>query len=132
MNNIFKAGDFTSGKMGDIFKQCYLHRIAIINHKQFGQSYMIPKESFKTLALNELLKIDGFLFFVQDEFAGDTDGIETFKQADDEECFNAIDDFFNRGFFEIDDYLQKNWFDVFSFAVMYNGGACDYVENKTV
>lgn len=30
------------GKMGEIFKQCYFRDIAIINHKQFGKSYMIP------------------------------------------------------------------------------------------
>lgn len=40
----YKAGDFTSGKMNEIFKQAY-NSCSVIRHKQFGDFYMLP-ESF--------------------------------------------------------------------------------------
>lgn len=46
--NTYKAGDFTSGKMGQIFKDVFFdNNTTVINHKQFGECYMIPKERMK-------------------------------------------------------------------------------------
>jgi hypothetical protein len=42
----YKAGDFTSGKMGKIFKQCFSEDKVIINHKQFGRFYMVSEDIF--------------------------------------------------------------------------------------
>ena len=44
----YKAGDFSSGKMGKIFKQCFTEDKVIINHKQFGRAYMISEDIIAT------------------------------------------------------------------------------------
>ena len=52
---IFKAGDFTSGKMGQIFKEAFMGlETTTINHKQFGDCYLIPKSEMKQ-AVNFML-----------------------------------------------------------------------------
>jgi hypothetical protein len=58
MSNEFKAGDFTSGKMGEIFKTCYMGGLAIINHKQFGNAYLIPEDEIRLMALAKLKPLD--------------------------------------------------------------------------
>lgn len=120
MNNIFKAGDFTSGKMGEIFKQCYIHDIAIIDHKQFGRAYMIPDVFFRVLAKNELLKIKEFTEFVEINFGS----VDEFALADDNRCFEKIEGYFG-GELEFFD-----WFSILSHAIILNSGACDYVNSK--
>jgi hypothetical protein len=59
--NKFRAGDFTSGKMGQIFKEVFMGReTTIINHKQFGECYVIPKTEMKkevNFILGSLLNI---------------------------------------------------------------------------
>ncbi len=60
--NNFKAGDFTSGKMGEIFKGVFMDsRTTIINHKQFGDCYVIPKSEMKeavNFVFNSFLKLE--------------------------------------------------------------------------
>jgi hypothetical protein len=47
----YKAGDFTSGKMGEIFKNCFMDsRTVVINHKVFGDCYMIPEGDIKRVS----------------------------------------------------------------------------------
>lgn len=50
--NEFKAGDFTGGKMGEIFRTCCFQDLAIINHKQMGRIYMMPEDLVRTITLN--------------------------------------------------------------------------------
>ena len=107
MNNIFKAGDFTSGKMGDIFKQCYLHDIAIIRHKQFGESYMIPTDLFRALAKSELLKIEKFREFADMNFGSQ----QAFFDAYDDHCFEEITEYFGG---ELD---CLDWFIILSYVL---------------
>jgi hypothetical protein len=59
----FKAGDFTSGKMGDIYKECYKNEVAVINHKQFGISYLVPEIVIISQCLMLLQADDKFLEF---------------------------------------------------------------------
>lgn len=121
MNNIFKAGDFTSGKMADIFKKCYMNDIAIIDHKQFGRSYMIPVEFFRALAKNEMLQLKSFVEFVEINFGS----VDAFNLADDEHCFKEIKEYFG-GEVEAD-----NWFSILAHATILNGGICNYVRKST-
>jgi hypothetical protein len=58
MNNEFKAGDFTSGKMGAIFKSCHMDKLAVITHKQFGTAYLVPESEVRLIALNKLRALD--------------------------------------------------------------------------
>lgn len=102
MSNKFKAGDFTSGKMADIFKACYIRDIAVISHKQFGESYMIPSEFFRVLAKKHLLKNPRFKEFSDMNFGS----AQAFLQAEDSHCFEEIEEYFG-GEIDID-----NWFDV--------------------
>lgn len=58
----YKAGDFTSGKMGEIFKSVFMEPYTtVINHKQFGDCYIIPKNRMKdavNFALSSFLGIE--------------------------------------------------------------------------
>ena len=65
MSNEFKAGDFTSGKMGDIYKECYRNELAVINHKQFGKAYLIPEQFLCELVVNNLHKNKKFKTFIK-------------------------------------------------------------------
>ena len=58
MNNEFKAGDFTSGKMGAIFKSCHLDKLAVITHKQFGVAYLVPENEIRLMVLDKLKALD--------------------------------------------------------------------------
>ena len=56
--NNFKAGDFTSGKMGEIFKTCHMDKLAVITHKQFGTAYLVPEDEIRLMALDKLRAFD--------------------------------------------------------------------------
>jgi len=100
----FKAGDFTSGKMGEIFKSCFIDDIAVINHKQFGKAYMIPDVFFRVLAQNQLLKNKKFRDFADMNFGS----VQSFIQSDDEASFQEIEEFYGCTM------IFDNWFDVLS------------------
>lgn len=80
MNNKFKAGDFTSGKMNEIFKVAseYFSDGAKINHKQLGDFSLVGDRMIETI-YNEILRTNFGIF----------------KSADDgmyKSCFNFIDE----------------------------------------
>ena len=54
----FKAGDFTKGKMKDIFINCYQGDVDCvrIRHESFGDSYLIPVNTAKVMCLGAALK----------------------------------------------------------------------------
>ena len=56
----YKAGDFTSGKMGEIFKKCFTDDVCVISHKQFGTMYLINEDPIRVLAIDLLTKSWGF------------------------------------------------------------------------
>ena len=56
---IYKAGDFTNGKMNDIFKEAFGCGSASINHKQFGSFYLVNGYSNEMLARRIYAKIAG-------------------------------------------------------------------------
>ena len=103
----FKAGDFTSGKMNEIFKECYLNDTAVINHKQFGVSYLVPEDLIRVQCLMFLQADHRFTEF--ERFAiGDT-GLEN-KMADQEfsklakkDQLHWIEDFFEE---EVDTWME--------------------------
>ena len=52
----FKAGDFTSGKMGEIFQTSFMsNKVAIIKHKQFGRAVLVPE--------SDLMQLVNFIFY---------------------------------------------------------------------
>ena len=58
----YKAGDFTSGKMGEIFKTCFQQDSVLINHKQFGDMFLINSDNVRVLCVVDYLAkigIDG-------------------------------------------------------------------------
>ncbi|MCP4267999.1 MAG: hypothetical protein GY777_20915 [Candidatus Brocadiaceae bacterium] len=65
MSNEFKAGDFTSGKMAEIFKTCCFQDLAIINHKQFGKIYMIPEELIAAMTINAFIASPKGIEFIE-------------------------------------------------------------------
>ena len=102
----FKAGDFTSGKMADIFKACYMRDIAIISHKQFGKSYMIPEEFFRNMSINLLMKNKKFKEFAIMNLGSEQD----FMQSGDVVLFEEIGEFFGG-------LIIDHWFDVLPHAI---------------
>ena len=100
MTEVFKAGDFTSGKMAEIFKECFFKDIAHINHKQFGDAYLIPLEVIRVLAIELLGKTEKGRDLMA--YAGNDDSCQGFLQLSKEEQLHHIDDFFLGG---IEDWL---------------------------
>tara|TARA_R110002020_G_scaffold318054_1_gene533653 strand:- start:456 stop:833 length:378 start_codon:yes stop_codon:yes gene_type:complete len=112
----FKAGDFTSGKMGEIFKSCYIEDgITTISHKQFGLSYLIPEQYVKFVCIHiikqdkgilDLLKEDHSISVVNEFLTGDSnDGLE-----------------FISNYFMVD---LDTWFEVLVNIAFLRGGDCD-------
>jgi|TARA_R110000744_G_scaffold293749_1_gene404027 hypothetical protein len=99
----YRAGDFTSGKMGEIFKQCYLRDMAVINHKQFGKAYLMPEEIVRTCVLNILLKQKGFIGYIKG-IVDKNSGEQEFLQQHEKFQLHAIEDYFEDEF--------QNWFSV--------------------
>lgn len=99
----YRAGDFTSGKMGEIFKQCYLKDIAVINHKQFGKAYLMPEEIVRVCVLNILLKQKGFGRYIKGIVSKDS-GEQDFLQQHEKYQMHSIEDYFEEEF--------ESWFSV--------------------
>lgn len=106
MTDIFKAGDFTSGKMSEIFKKCFIEDLAVINHKQFGKAYMIPEE---TLAVSVKVILENNESFSKYMKYADPNG--DFWINEDEFIFHAISDYYN-------DHAD-NWLEVLSLIGRY-------------
>lgn len=105
MENIFKAGDFTSGKMAEIFKSCFFGGdfgdLAIINHKQFGTAYLIPEDSIRiacTLILNRSKSFQNYMNYC------DRDG--DFWTNEEEAIFHFIGDYYEDHVNHWDDVLR--------------------------
>ena len=92
--DVYKAGDFTSGKMSEIFKQCFIKDLAKINHKQHGMAYMIPEEIIRVLALVLFDKVPGGREYalVVSPKKGD------FIKLHQDDQMHAIEDFYNEEF----------------------------------
>ena len=92
--NNYKAGDFTSGKMGEIFKSVFMDsRTTVINHKQFGDCYIIPKEDMKQstiFVLSSLLAIH----------VNDDTGLMLLKADSDKPVLEQVKDSPYTGFLE--------------------------------
>ena len=93
----FKAGDFTSGKMGEIFKECYFNSATIINHKQFGKSYMIPVDMIRIIVLNITSKRPNFKDFA-DGFLFKGSTIQDIGNLDQEKQLMAMCEFYEEDF----------------------------------
>lgn len=98
----FKAGDFTSGKMGEIFKTCH-HSLdlATISHKQFGDANLIPVEFIEFIATRGLSRNCLFNQFLDSERSMSIDDFMSFKS---ETKFEIVNDFLCDGF--------TSWFDM--------------------
>ena len=99
----FKAGDFTSGKMGDIFKSCH-HSLDLVfvDHKQFGAANLIPEEYIAFIVVRALKDNTHFKGFIESE----CDGLSFlgFTELTYDDAFNVINDYLCEGF--------SSWFDV--------------------
>jgi len=103
MSNEFKAGDFTSGKMGEIFKECFLRDVAVINHKQFGKAYMIPESIVRTMVLNILEKRNHFKEYAKGWESKEAT-FQDFLKLDEGEQMHVIQDYYSDHF--------GSWFEV--------------------
>ena len=103
MSNEFKAGDFTSGKMGEIFKECFLRDVAVINHKQFGKAYMIPESIVRTMVLNILEKRNHFKEYAKGWESKEAK-FQDFLKLDEGEQMHVIQDYYSDHF--------GSWFEV--------------------
>tara|TARA_R110000851_G_C12976340_1_gene555866 strand:+ start:142 stop:456 length:315 start_codon:yes stop_codon:yes gene_type:complete len=97
----FKAGDFTSGKMGKIFKGCFIGGSVTITHKQFGKSYLVSEELLRAAILNILMKHDAFESYISNEFCGD---IQEYLKHDEDVQRRYISEFYKDSF--------TNWIEV--------------------
>ena len=109
--NTYKAGDFTSGKMGDIFRNCFRDDYVIITHKQFGRSYLVDEDIIKSMAITKLQLDSKFVKHYQFY----TGGLETaepepkdFRLMCDEVQMQCIRDFYEGHI--------SNWFEVLQVA----------------
>ena len=69
----FKAGDFTSGKMSEIFKHCFTEEsTTVINHKQHGKLFMIPERYMAFMVNRALHQNKHFNDFLKSEYPKDT------------------------------------------------------------
>ena len=102
----FKAGDFTSGKMGEIFRECFIKDGVVISHKQFGKAYLIPEDIIHAIVLFKLEKNAEFNEFAS--FRDSKDG--TFKDylsLESDLQMRVIQAYFSNDF--------EYWFDVLIF-----------------
>lgn len=98
----YKAGDFTSGKMGEIFKKCHQSLdLVYIDHKQFGAANLISEEYIAFIVCRSVGLNEKFKKFYFEEYSGT--GIE-FVDLNYEMAFNVINDFLCDGF--------ASWFDM--------------------
>ena len=110
--NTYKAGDFTSGKMGEIFKNCFRDDYVTITHKQFGVMYLVDEEIIKTMAISKLQRSKSFEKY-QKLCTGWKEGCKfspsrMFGILDAEAQMHYIEDFFEDEF--------CNWFEVLQVA----------------
>ena len=100
VNKRFKAGDFTSGKMGEIFKTCHHSMdLVYIDHKQFGAANLIPEEYIAFIVCRGVKLNKKFNDFYAGEYKGDD-----FSGLDYDQAFDVINDFLCDGF--------ESWFDM--------------------
>ena len=103
----FKAGDFTSGKMSEIFKECYINDTAVINHKQFGVSYLVPEDLIRVQCLLFLQSDPKFVefqrFAVGDPVLKKGKESQEFSKLPKEDQMHWIEDFFEE---EVDTWLE--------------------------
>tara|TARA_R110000824_G_C15002762_1_gene656421 strand:+ start:415 stop:738 length:324 start_codon:yes stop_codon:yes gene_type:complete len=102
MSNEFKAGDFTSGKMGEIFKACFLRGGAEISHKQFGNAFLIPEDTIREIVLIILFKREDFERYVTGICHMDSDPSD-FAKLKPESQKHYIEDYFED---ECDNWYQ--------------------------
>jgi|GEM_PF-6340321 len=109
--NIYKAGDFTSGKMGEIYKNCFRDDYVVITHKQFGSMYLVDEEIIKTMAIRRLL-INGEFERHYQFYTGELEIAESepknFWLMCDETQMQCIRDFYEGHI--------NNWFEVLQVA----------------
>jgi len=103
MSDEFKAGDFTSGKMGEIFKSCFIKDMAVINHKQFGKAYMIPEEIVRVVVINLLSKHNEFYKYSKG-ICGRNSDIQAFMKLEAKAQMHYIEDFYETEF--------DTWFEI--------------------
>ena len=103
----FKAGDFTSGKMGEIFRECFIRDGVVINHKQFGKSYLISDNIIRATALCILKNDADFYEFVAAR--GANDGVfDDYLSLDSDDQMSVIQDYFEDSF----EGSLESWFEV--------------------
>ena len=99
----YKAGDFTSGKMGEIFKTCH-HSLSLaeITHKQFGNANLIPVEYIEFIVTRGLSKNDEFNSFLESDEVKMS--VDDFIELESQVKFDIVNEFLHGGF--------MSWFDV--------------------
>ena len=105
-NKHFKAGDFTSGKMGEIFKSCHNSLdLVCIDHKQFGSANLIPVEYIAHIVCRSVRRNNKFKEFMLLEYLG-----IDFIELNYDDAFDIVNDFLCKGF--------DSWFDMMTGLVL--------------
>ena len=108
MIDTYKAGDFTSGKMGEIFRNCFNKDHVIINHKQFGNSYLVDEKIIQTMAVSMLHQNSDFLEYQKSCTGWNEDSkyspYRLFGLLDMESQMHFIEDFYEEEF--------DSWFEI--------------------
>ena len=102
MSSEFKAGDFTSGKMGEIFKECFLKSGTKITHKQFGNAFLISESTIREIVLILLFKRKDFVRYITGICHKDSD-TNDFAKLDPKCQKHYIEDYFED---ECDNWYQ--------------------------
>lgn len=63
---MYKAGDFTNGKMNEIFKKCGAECAVKVSHKQFGDTFLLSEDFVADSAIKMLLSNSKFNDFYRD------------------------------------------------------------------
>mgnify|MGYP001544490442 CR=1 FL=1 len=109
----YKAGDFSTGKMGEIFKQTNKKQYSIISHKQFDNFVLIKEDFVKELVLLILTKDSDFIQVMRNStkaYDFDIDLVNLIKLYDvlgEEYILKSISDFFDDRF--------ESWFEILVF-----------------
>tara|TARA_R110000851_G_scaffold301271_1_gene457635 strand:- start:59 stop:403 length:345 start_codon:yes stop_codon:yes gene_type:complete len=107
----YKAGDFTSGKMGEIYKNCFKDDYVVITHKQFGKMYLVDEEIIKNMAIGRL-QLDNEFVKHSESYTGELEMPEAqpkvFRLMCDETQIQCVKDFYEGHI--------SNWFEVLQVA----------------
>ena len=110
---MYKAGDFTNGKMNEIFKTAYHSGLTQVNHKQFGKFTMVSEECAADMVMMIMLQDPDFAIQYDKIYGMDTPLLDLCRedqlQAVSDHCWQSANCWAEMLHHIIrDDYFQSN------------------------